>query len=75
MSEIYVVTKNMDSMGREENILVTDDPDRAKKVCDEEYEEEDAAIGTRRYETFIEVWELGAEEPKCVTRSHPCDLK
>lgn len=72
---IYVVTKDMDGMGREENICVTDDPDRAKRVCDEEYEEDDAAIGKQKYHTFIEVWSMHAEEPKYTTREHPDTLE
>lgn len=63
MSEIYVVTT--DEPGREGNICVTDDPDRAKRV-QEEYV---------NYFTFIEVWDMHAEEPKYVTQEHPDKLQ
>lgn len=70
----YIVTKDMDSMGRRENVFVTTDPDNAKMVCDAEYEEEPAAVGKRKYHTFIEVWEPEADEPEFVTRAHPESL-
>jgi hypothetical protein len=73
---IYIVTQDVDATGKEKNICVTDDPDEAKRVCDEEYyEEERGGIGRpMKYHTFIQVWELGAEEPEFVTRSHPEEL-
>jgi len=68
MTTIYVVTKRV---VREdiENICVTDDPDRAKKVRDENSNEE------RHVYCFIQVWDLHAEEPKYVTREHPGELE
>ncbi len=68
MTTIYIVRKdkNISRMNSKKgNILVTDDPDRAKRVRDRQRES---------YHTFIEVWDMHAEEPKYVTRKHPDNL-
>lgn len=62
-------------MGRQKNVFVTTDPAEAKMVCDAEYEEEDAAVGKRKYQTFIEVWDSEAGELEFVTRKNPEEVR
>lgn len=69
MMRTYVVTKDMDSMGRKKVIYAGQDADRAKEIRDDRYDEEEAPIGKRVYATFIEVWEDG--EHQFTTREHP----
>ena len=71
---VYIVTKDVDGMGRQKNICVTTEPDTAKMVCDEAYEPGDGPRGSTRKETFIEVWVPGHDSPETVTREHPDDI-
>lgn len=69
--KIYIVTKDKEIAADQDIILITDDAEKAKKRCDEAYEEVSAPYGRKRLHTFIEVWEIGKTSPEYVTRQHP----